>query len=242
MNIEEQLCPHDMMQFTLTQFDGPLDLLLGLIQEKKLEITELAISEVTEQYIKYIDTLDEANPSELSDFLVMATKLLLLKSRQLLPQFSLTEEEDETSLKDQLTRYKAFVDASKKLNAQWLAPHKSVFRIESPRKPEGFVPPQNATVEQLHSRMQQLVKRLAPPKPLPKTHIDKTISMKEKILAIQVILQKQKKIYFFEVIDQKQNRTELIVSFLALLELVKQRTISLTQDSLYGDIAIESIA
>lgn len=225
------------MQIELAQFTGPLDALLSMVEGKELDISDLSLSNVTEQYLQYIESLDETNPEELADFLVIATRLLLLKSKALLPQL-LPEEEDGPSLTDQLKLYKAFKDASKFVEAQWLNPHVSFERIEPVRRPKDIVPPENATTLSLHEAMHKLVVRLKPPKPLPKTTIDRTVSMKAKISHIRTLLKTQKKAAFFEVIAAKQNKTDVIVSFLALLELVKQRTVTLTQDDHFADIMI----
>jgi segregation and condensation protein A len=227
------------MEFTTKQFSGPLDLLLSLISEEKMSITEIAISEVTEQYVRYVDGLeeDQISPEELADFLVVAAKLLLIKSRALLPLFAV-EEEDGPSLADQLRLYKAFVDASKWINSMWLDPNQGFFRLEPLRKSEGFVPPANATVETLHGSMLQLLLRLAPPKPLPKTTLDKGVSLKDKITNLKLLIAKHKSILFHHTVENMQNKTEMIVSFLALLELVKQEEVQFQQETHFGDILV----
>lgn len=229
------------MDVQLEQFSGPLDLLLGLIKDKKLEITTVSISRVTEQYLHYLEQIEEKNPEELADFLVIATKLLVLKSQELLPQFSVQEDEDEQNLVDQLRIYKAFVDVSKMINKQWLQPVQSFARCEPTRKPEGFVPPTNTTLDVMHKSMVTLLRRIAPPKALPKTHIDKTVSLKEKIISIRNFLKNRKTCFFFDVIDRQHNKTDVIVTFLALLELVKQKNIHIDQEDIFGDISITSI-
>lgn len=227
------------MEFKLAQFSGPLDVLLALLDEQKLSISDVALSAVTEQYLHYVDQLEETNPHELADFLVIATKLLLLKSRTLLPQF-LPEEDEEMDLAEQLRLYKAFVQASKKINEAWLSSRRSIFRIEPPRAAEGFVPPANLTLEEVKKSMVQLIGRLTPPKPLPETRIDKTVSMKEKIDHIRGLLKKAKKHNFHTLLSNRRNKTEMIVSFLALLELVKQKTVSLQQEDNFSDIMIHA--
>jgi len=226
------------IEFKLNQFNGPLDLLLALLGENKLDITELALSEITEQYLAHLDTIDESKTAELADFLVIAAKLLLLKSKSLLPQF-MPEEEEGQSLEDQLRLYKLFVEASKQLNARWVSGQRSAFRIEPPRKIEAFVPPESLTRDKLHGSMLRVVERLAPPKPLPKTHIDKTVSVKEKINHIRGILKKRTKTTFHEILADAGNKTELIVGFLALLELVKLKHVSLSQDQTFSNIVID---
>lgn len=227
--------------FKTEQFSGPLDLLLQLIQNNKLDITTVALSEVTEQYLHYLDSLEEKNAEDLADFLVIATRLLLIKSKNLLPQL-LPDDDDGPTLEAQLRLYKMFVDVSKKVNTLWLRPAHAVFRVESPRKAVGFIPPANATLEALHTSMVQLVNRLRPPKALPETRIDRTVSIKEKIDTIRRLLQKSKHIGFHDVVSEARNRTEVIVTFLAILELMKQRFVALEQEDSFGDIVISPIS
>lgn len=228
------------MDFITKQFSGPLDLLLILIADQKMSINDIAISEVTEQYVKYVEALDDdaISPEELADFLLVAAKLLLLKSKALLPMF-MKEEEDGPSLADQLRLYKAFVDASKSINTLWLQPPRGYFRVEPMRKAEGFVPPANVTMDSVYRSMVQLVNRLAPPKPLPRTSMDKAVSLKEKINTLKALIHKHKNMLFHHTIGNLRNKTEVIVSFLALLELVKQQEILFSQETQFGDIFIE---
>lgn len=222
----------------LEKFSGPLDLLLSLIKDNNLDITELALSEITEQYLQYLDKLEKNRAEELADFLVIGTKLLYLKSRLLLPQFA-EEDEDGESLEEQLRLYKNFVDVSRKINKMWESGKRGVFRLEPPRKSEEFVVPVNLDKNILYHNIVQLISRLKPLKPLPETRIDKAVSMKERLDKIRAILKSHKSVNFFEILDNANNRTEVIVSFLALLELVKQKTVILRQESAYADIAIE---
>ena len=224
----------------LKQFSGPLDLLLDLLQNKKLSINELALSEVTEQYLLYLDQMDDEHVHELADFLVVATRLLFLKSQQLLPQFD-PEEEDGPSLEEQLRRYKVFVSASKQVQDRWLAPRRSVFRIEPSHTSHIFLPPGNVTLEMLRMGMVQLLSRIEPPKALPHTQIDKSISIKEKIIIIRKLLEKRKRMSFKELLSDAQNKTEVIIGFLALLELVKGRVVGLQQSDTFGDIVVERV-
>lgn len=223
----------------LKEFSGPLDVLLSLISEKKLEIGEVAISEVTEQYLQYIDQLeDDVNPVLLSDFLIIATKLLLMKSRNLLPQFGDKEEEEGQDLESQLKLYKAFVDVSKQLQLQW-GGLVGFFRYEPPKKAEGFVPPQNVTTDVIHDKMIRLVDKLAPPKALPKTNINAIVSLKQKINNLRKLLKRKKKFSFGELVEDKASKTDVIVSFLALLELAKQQHVAVSQSQRFGEIVIK---
>lgn len=228
-------------EFKLDKFNGPLDLLLSLLQEKKMEISEVAISEVTEQYLSYIDKIEEKIPEELSDFLVVASKLVLLKARSILPNFVPEEEEDGGNIEEQLRLYRAFVEVSKKLNKIWLSPNRSFYRLEPPRKSEGFVWPSNVDKEAMHGSMNKLIIRLKPLKPLPQTRIDRTVSLKERIKYIHDIIKRQKQANFFSLLNDRNNKTELVVSFLALLELMKQKTVKLEQKEVFSDIVISRV-
>lgn len=230
------------LHFTLEKFSGPLDLLLGLIDDRKFSITELALSEVTEQYLRHMQALEEERPDELADFLVIATRLLLLKSKMLLPQFAEEEEEDGESLEKQLRLYQAFRAVSRQLEKLWLSDSRSFFRFEPPRLPDVILPPVNATVANLEASMRALLLRLKPPKELPKIRLQNTVSLKERIEQLKTLLEKAKKISFLQTLQNPENRSEIIISFLALLELVKQKNVSLHQEENFSDIAIKSLS
>ena len=226
------------MQVNTANFSGPLDLLLSMITERKLEVTAVALSEVTEQYLGYVETMDEEQAMEIADFLVIASKLVLFKSRSLLPNF-FPEEEDEQDLAEQLRLYKAFVDASKKLQETWLESVGMAFRNHPVEMPTEFAPPENLKAATMRVSMVQLIERLTPPKALPKVRIDKTVSLKEKIQVLKEKLKKVKQLFFHETLQSQKNTSEVVVGFLAMLELVKQRSISIEQEHTFGDIMIE---
>ena len=226
-----------VMHFKLDKFSGPLDVLLNLIEEKQMSISELALSEVTEQFLDHLSKIKDKRPEDLADFLVVATRLIFIKSRELLPQLG-NEEEDGPSLAEQLRLYQAFIGASKKLNQRWNGLQRSVFRVEPPRRPTEFLPPKNFSTENLRLSLEKLIRRLKPLPPLPQTQIDKTVSVKEKIEEIKKLLARVKNASLFGILKGSRSRTELIVSFLALLELVKQERILLKQGDNFGDILI----
>lgn len=226
------------LQINFKEFSGPLDLLLSLLDEKKMEISELSISAVTEPFLNYLDTLESIEAEELADFLVVAARLLLLKSRTLLPQFAV-EDDANLNLDEQLRLYRRFVDASKNLHNMWLDEKTiSYSHIEEIKRTTEVVQPTNFTLESLSQSMLQLVKRLAPPKGLPRTYIDKTVTIKEKIDKMREMLKKHKSVNFKDVLNDANSRTEVIVSFLAILELVKQNDILLKQINSFGEIKL----
>ncbi len=229
-----------MVELKLEQFSGPLDLLLNLIEEQKLPITEVSISTVTEQYLHSLESFEQEQPEQIADFLVVASRLLLMKAKAILPMF-LPEEESGPSLEDQLRLYKKFVEASRGLNKRWLLPIRSFFRLETVRKATGFVPPQNVTLKSVQKSMNQIIARLKPPKPLPRLDMDKTISVKEVVDRMKHLLKEYTEFNFHKSLKEKENKTELILGFLALLELMKQRFVHLEQSTHFGDILVKKI-
>ena len=113
----------------LEKFEGPLDLLLQLIESADLDITEVAIAQVADQFMEYLGQVEEKRPEELADFLVVASRLILIKSRVLLPSLHLEEENDAVILENQLKIYKEYYEASKKIE-DILASKKVLFARE----------------------------------------------------------------------------------------------------------------
>ena len=182
-----------MYKIKIEKFSGPLDLLLQLIEQQKMEITEIAIAEVTEQYLEHIETLEDKDPEELSDFLVLAARLLLLKSRALLPLFA-DEEEDETDLARQLKMYKEFVEASKKIEAMLKLGRFTYSREKPPMALDvAYSSPQKLPLNELKDIFMAVLKRLDPIVRLPRQAMERTISLQQKILDIRNYLFGKKK-------------------------------------------------
>lgn len=232
------------VQVKLQQFEGPLPLLLQLIEQEKLSINDISLAAIAEQFLNYLSTVEEKYPDELADFLVVATKLLLLKSRTLLPYLELDEEEEEGSLEQQLKLYKEFLEASKVIQ-KWLDRHHVLYS----RPPSTvaaahrvFSPPLSFRLERLPMMMEEILNDLRPVIALPRQTLERAISMQEKIQQIQQRLTGEISLSFKKLVQSGASRTEIIVTFLALLELVKQRIILARQDHLFSDIAIERLS
>lgn len=223
-----------------SSFDGPLDLLLSLIEEKKMEISDVSISAVTEQFVQYLQTLEEDNPDELADFLVIAAKLLFAKSKQLLST-ALPDEDEGTPLEEQLRLYRLFVNASKGIDKKWLSNFRGYIRVEPPHIPKEIPLPENLTIDTWKSAIAKLLERLKPPKALPETRIDRAVSLKETISRLKKLLDIERETQFSQVLGNTASKTEIIVSFLALLELVKQREVEIGQSQAFSDITIAKI-
>jgi segregation and condensation protein A len=224
----------------IEKYSGPLDLLLQLIDQQKLEITEVSISDVTDQYLKHLESMENVDPEELADFLVLAGRLLLLKSKALLPYLVTEEEPDD--LEAQLKMYKEFIEASKKVEAMLLENNFCFSRTRPPQKTEiEFAPPKGLKTSELKQVFLTVLKRLDPLVKLPKQAIERTVSLQQKIFEIKDFLGKQKNIGFKHLISKSKNRTEVIIHFLAILELLKQEHLQVKQKGSFDDILIEKI-
>lgn len=224
----------------LEKFQGPLDLLLQLVEQEEMKITEISLSEVTEQFVKYLDQISEGNSEELADFLVVATKLVYLKSRVLLP-YLYPEEDEGSSLADQLKMYQQYVEASKKIEELWLGGQMAYGRIEPPIKMKEFVLPVNSQTDDLHLTMTKLIARLKPINPLPQVSIDRGVTVRDKIDKILAALKQYKKVSFKQILSNAENKTEIIVSFLAILDLLKEAKAVAYQEGSFTDLEIKII-
>lgn len=225
----------------LEQFEGPLDLLLQLIEQEEMDITQVSLAHVTEQYLQYLNTTADISTEELADFLVVAAKLLLIKSRTLLPQLE-WEEEEGTDLEHQLKIYREFYEASKLLHKmilkkRWLfARERMLVRIE-----RVFNPPKSLTADKLHDLFVGVLREIEPWVSLPQEMMARTISIRERIANIQAMINSKVSLSFHELLKTSKNKVEIIVTFLALLELVKQRTIAVVQENIFDDITIKKV-
>ena len=231
---------NNINQIKLEEFEGPLDLLLHLIEKEEMSITEVSLAQVADQFMIYINTSENLKPTEIADFLVVASKLLLIKSKILLPTIKF-EDEDEIDLERQLKIYKEYYEASKNIESM-LKQKNFTFNREKPLivLNKKFSPPLKLKLKDLGLVFKEILLKLEPIVNLPKDVIRKTISINEKIQQIKkYILEKVS--FNFKTLLMNGNKTEVVVSFLAMLELVKQRTITVRQTSLFNDIEIEKL-
>ncbi len=223
---------------SLEQFSGPLPLLLGLIERAELPITEVSLAKVAEDFLRHLDTTD-VEPEELADFLVVASKLLLLKSQAILPVPVLEEDEDAGALAAQLKLYKLYADASKTI-ASLVSEKRTMFVREKPARAPvpAFAPPGNVSTPILHEAFQRLLKRLAPFFALREASLERVVSVQERIAHIRAALVDRMHLSFNDMISSASSKVDVVVSFLALLELVKQRVIHVAQGESFQDITI----
>jgi segregation and condensation protein A len=225
----------------LEEWQGPLDLLLQLIEQQEMDITKISLSQVAEQFIAYMNT-KPLQLEETADFLVVAAKLIYIKSKALLPTLSL-EEDDGIDLEKQLKMYKEYLEASKKIQKIL---HKNKFCYSKSKFPEGitsqvFYVPKSITAERIRNMYAQLINRIKPIVELPRRIIQKTIKLSERIQHIRELVLREACASFNKLMCGSESKTEKIVSFLAVLELVKQKVINVEQNELFDDITMNKI-
>lgn len=226
--------------FRIEHFEGPLDLLLQLVEQEKLDISQVSLAAVAEQFVEYVQNHPGIAPEELADFLVVAAKLMYMKSRLLLPSFQDQELEEGPDLETQLREYRLFVEASKEIDARWKTGLRSFRRQERTwrRVEAGFLPPSGVTAETLLQLMQRVIARLEPIIRLPQASITRAVTIQEKIHDLFRNVKIHLKTTFHSFVAQAQSKNEAIVSFLAVLELVKQRFVRVEQGNLFQDFSI----
>ena len=182
-----------MYTVKIKKFDGPLDLLLRLIEDKKLEITEISLAEVTDQFLEYLENCQSINISLLADFLVIASRLILIKSKALLPTIELTESEEENieNLKRQLQEYKKFKELAKLLGRAARKNYISYSRPAYLNFKTIFYPPNNIGKKDIYKSFSRFLSKLPEPEKITQKVISKVISLEEKIKQIKKNLKKQ---------------------------------------------------
>jgi len=227
----------------LQQFEGPLDLLLELIEKEKLDITEISLAQVTEQYLEYLNNLREISPGILVNFLVVASKLILIKSRSILPTLELSEDEEEEiqDLKKQLEEYKKFKEVSKVLGKLVQKKNFSYSREGFLGIPVFFYPPKNIKISDIYYSFKKILKELPIIEKLSEETIKETVTLQEKIKQFQESLAKRAKLSFHLILKNSSSKLDIIVSFLAILELTKQRIIWIEQREMFGEIILNKI-
>jgi segregation and condensation protein A len=220
------------------QFEGPLDLLLQLIEKEQLNITEVSLSKITNEYLLYIDKF-RVNTQQLSEFLSISSKLLYLKSKSLIPSLKNSEMEEEIKdLKEQLEEYRHYKKAASELKSHYeknLISHSG----QGKTKITGAVfEPGDVKYDDLLKTFQEVLKRMPPTEPLKEKKIEKQISIEEKWAEILNNVETKKQILLSDFLNKSKSRIEVVVTFLAILEMIKQGIIAVTQKNNFSDILI----
>lgn len=238
-----------MMDFTTEKFSGPLGLLLSLIESEEMDITEIALAKIADEYVNYIRSAQDIDPDEMADFLVVAAKLLLIKSKALLPYLYTKEDVEEVEdLEKQLRMYKEFISASQKIK-ETIAGKKFLFLpplIKNRRHQFNlpvFTAPTKVNADILHDVLIRILANLEEQKEqkdkkLPEERLEPKINIEDRIASIKKMLIDKIRINFSKMLASAENKTEVIVSFLAVLELAKQKELNFEQEELFSEIHI----
>jgi len=225
-------------------YEGPLDLLLDLIQRAELDITTVSLALVTDQYLEYIHGLEQARADEISLFVVMAARLLQIKSEALLPRPPVHgpgEEDLAQSLVDQLKLYKRYKEIGQWLDARQQAGLHTYVRVAAPPKVEPKLDLSNVTLESLQRAALAAFSKSAATESLDSVIAAPKVTIREKISLIGQALRSLSRSSFRALLGYKPSRLEVVVTFLALLELIKRYRVQVHQESLFSDIEVSRL-
>ena len=232
----------DTFKVKTETFEGPLDLLLNLIEKRKLFINDISLSKVTDDFITHIQNFEAMPMADSAQFILIASTLLLIKSRSLLPSLTITEEEEESihDLETRLKIYKRIKDAS--INISEIFGARIIFPQSQSRAVETtFAPDDSMKLISLANAIKEVIRTLPKKENIPKAVVRKVISLEEMIDDLTKRISSGLKMKFSEFAGKhKEERVNVIVSFLAMLELVKQGIIHVSQEEHFGDIHMET--
>ena len=225
-------------------FEGPLDLLLSLIEKRKLFINDISLSKVTDDYIEHIRALPQFSIADSATFILIASTLLLIKSKSLLPTLDLSGEEQESieDLERRLKEYQRIKELS--LHVKEMFGKNMIFPQGTRSITPVFSPQEGMTATTLFESIKEVLKSIPKIEALPKAIVKKVISLEEMIGSLTTRIQSNIKMSFRsfskDFAMDKEQKVNLIVSFLAMLELVKQGIIDVTQEKHFDDIQMET--
>ena len=231
----------------IDEFEGPLDLLLHLIKESNINIVDIEINEITRQYLDYINKMEELNINVAASYLVMAAELMEIKSKSLLPQTEeeTTEEDEEVISKENLInklieyeKYKNMVSTFKEMEEN----RQNIF-VKSPERISNYIDNVienngDTSIDDLVNAFKKFLERVDKEKPITTKITNKEYSVKERKKKIRNILKERKKVLFTELFEEK-TISFIIVTFLSILEMTKEKEIIIKQDDNFKDITIE---
>lgn len=241
----------EIYKIKTTGFEGPFGLLLNLVEERKLFINEISLAQVTEDYLNYVNSLNNLTPAEISSFVVVAATLILIKSRSLLPNLNLTQEEegDIKNLEDRLKLYERYTRLARNLKENFgkkiiFAPQERKLRTWG-HETLVFLPDERITKENMMTFASNVIGRIPKKVFLLEVEVKKVISIEEMIDKLTERIQSSIKINFKEFSGGAKNKQEkvfVIVGFLAMLELVRNGILCAAQENNFEDIIIEKFS
>ncbi len=242
------------LNIKIQNFEGPFDLLLHLIKKNKMSIYDIKIADITKQYIEYIEQMKNMDLDITSEFIVIAAMLLELKSKELLPKNNLSEDEGENELTREALIEKLIMYRKFKAAAEYLKGKSKTFGYMFTKKPEIIVEKKEFDLEEMlkgvtllelfniyNETMYLYMNKLNENSGIPNEFLVDKYKIEDKMQHINLILTKSRNIEFKSILKTCESKMEIIVTFLAMLELIKQRTIKVHQKDNFDEIHIERI-
>ena len=231
------------MQFQINDFEGPLDLLLQLIKSSKMDIFNIEIESIVDQYVSFISNTDKINIDSASEYFLLASELIEIKSRLLLPKGEEEEEEDpRTDLVNRLIEYENYKNMSSYLKEK--SDKRSEIYTKYPDDITKYIDEDNISVnisiEELIDALKKHIERKEEEKPLSTKVTISEVSVKDRKKDINKLLLKKSKLNFLELFDNT-SKEYLVATFIAVLEMVKEKEIVIYQDKNFSDIFVEAI-
>lgn len=229
----------------INEFEGPLDLLLHLIKKSNIDIYDISLVEITNQYLDYINKMEELNLDIASEYLVLASELLQYKSSMLLPKKEDTPDDYEEDFKSELIKklvdYKKYKEVCETFKV--LEENRSNFYTKTPSDislySEKSLNNDNVTVDDLIDAFKKFMERREFEKPLNTKITTKELSVSDRVVEIRNMLRNKKSVNFMELFTRR-DKSYVVVTFLSILEMAKDLEISIEQDNNFNDIIIKS--
>ena len=232
-----------MDYITIDNFEGPLDLLLHLVKESNVDIFDISIVEITDKYLEYINKEESLNINISSTYLVMAAELMYLKSKSLLPSLNKEEESEEEitreNLINKLLEYKKYKELTPRFKE--LEEERRKIYIKGPEKISDYTENSydgEASIDDLLDAFKKFLERKDMEKPLETTITSREYSVRERKSGIRNILKTKKRAYLDELFEE-YNRPYIVVTFMSILEMVKEKDVIIKQDKNFDKILIE---
>lgn len=233
------------LDFTIDEFSGPLDLLLHLVKESKMNILDIEIEKITDQYLEYLDKMEKMNLEVTSEYLVLASELMYIKSKMLLPKREKEEDEEEEDPREELINrlleYEAYKEITKTLK------EKEEIRSEIYTKAPGDIKEYidnevnisgELSVDDLVDAFKKFLKRKSEEKPIHTKITEKEITVSERKKRIKDIIHTKKRVSFFELFED-YSKEYIVATFLAILEMAKEKELVISQEKAFDDIICE---
>lgn len=233
------------MEFRIEGFEGPLDLLLHLIKENKMDIFDIEINLITDQYLKYINNMEKVN-LEISEYLVLASELIEIKAKMLLPkkkqEMEVEEEDPREELVNKLLEYQAYKEISKNLKEK--EELRSEIYTKAPEKYSNYQEEkttfEGGSVDLLIDAFKKFLIRKEEEKPLNTKVTKKGISVSSRRYEIKNLLKERGKVSFYQMFSVR-TKEYIVVTFLAILEMAKNKELIIHQEGIYDEIICEGV-